>query len=603
MQEDEILGKAYDSRLMKRLLVFARPYAPHIVGAIFLTIFISALSPLRPYLTKIAVDDYISVGDGDGLLLIVLLLFASLVVQGVAQYFMTYFTQWIGQRIIVDVRMQIFTKLQRLALRFFDRNPVGRLVTRVTNDVEVLNEMFSSGLVTVFADVFILIWIVVFMFSINWVLALVTLSVIPFLVYGTFLFRRKVRETYRSVRYEVARLNSFMQERVSGIATMQLFGREKKEFATFEKINEAHMDANIKSVFYYAVFFPAVDFISSLAVALIVWYAGGEILAGLMSIGTLISFIQYTEMFFRPIRDLSEKYNIMQTAMASSERIFKLMDDETIIPEPAAERKTMLPRIEDIAFTNVKFCYNEDEWVLKDVSFSIPRGQTVAIVGATGAGKSTVINLLCRFYDIQHGSITVGDTDIRDVPIAELRKHIGIVLQDVFLFAGSIRNNITLGNDEISAERVEEVSRLVGIDRFIERLPERYDSPIRERGGSLSVGQKQLLAFARALAFDPELLILDEATSSVDTESEILIQQAIASLLRGRTSVVIAHRLSTIQNAHNILVMHKGLIRERGTHQELLAQRGIYYKLYQLQYKDQERTAEKAGIVDDMRVS
>ncbi len=603
MQEDEILGKAYDSRLMKRLLVFARPYAPHIVGAIFLTIFISALSPLRPYLTKIAVDDYISVGDGDGLLLIVLLLFASLVVQGVAQYFMTYFTQWIGQRIIVDVRMQIFTKLQRLALRFFDRNPVGRLVTRVTNDVEVLNEMFSSGLVTVFADVFILIWIVVFMFSINWVLALVTLSVIPFLVYGTFLFRRKVRETYRSVRYEVARLNSFMQERVSGIATMQLFGREKKEFATFEKINEAHMDANIKSVFYYAVFFPAVDFISSLAVALIVWYAGGEILAGLMSIGTLISFIQYTEMFFRPIRDLSEKYNIMQTAMASSERIFKLMDDETIIPEPAAERKTMLPRIEDIAFTNVKFCYNEDEWVLKDVSFSIPRGQTVAIVGATGAGKSTVINLLCRFYDIQHGSITVGDTDIRDVPIAELRKHIGIVLQDVFLFAGSIRNNITLGNDEISAERVEEVSRLVGIDRFIERLPERYDSPIRERGGSLSVGQKQLLAFARALAFDPELLILDEATSSVDTESEILIQQAIATLLRGRTSVVIAHRLSTIQNAHNILVMHKGLIRERGTHQELLAQRGIYYKLYQLQYKDQERTAEKAGIVDDMRVS
>ncbi|MCZ7555146.1 MAG: ABC transporter ATP-binding protein/permease [Bacteroidia bacterium] len=590
MQEDEILGKAYDSRLMKRLLIYARPYAPHIVGAILLTIFISALSPLRPYLTKIAIDDYISVGDSDGLLLIVMLLFASLLVQGAAQYFMTYFTQWIGQRIIVDVRMQIFTKLQRLALRFFDRNPVGRLVTRVTNDVEVLNEMFSSGLVTVFADVFILIWIVVFMFSINWVLALVTLSVIPFLVYGTFLFRRKVRETYRAVRYEVARLNSFMQERVSGISTMQLFGKEKKEYDTFDGINKAHAEANIKSVFYYAVFFPGVEFISSLAVALIVWYAGGEILAGLMSVGTMISFIQYTEMFFRPIRDLSEKYNIMQTAMASSERIFKMLDDDTIIPEPAADRARPLPRIEDIAFTNVRFAYNKDEWVLRDVSFSIPRGSTIAIVGATGAGKSTIINLLCRFYDIQEGSITVGGTDIRDVYIADLRQHIGIVLQDVFLFAGSMRNNITLGDESISGERVEEVSRLVGIDRFIERLPDRYESEIRERGGSLSVGQKQLLAFARALAFDPELLILDEATSSVDTESELLIQQAIATLLKGRTSVVIAHRLSTIQNADIILVMHKGQIRERGTHQELLAQKGIYYRLYQLQYKDQETT-------------
>jgi ATP-binding cassette, subfamily B, multidrug efflux pump len=590
MQEDEILGKAYDSRLMKRLLVYARPYAWHIAGAILLTIFISALSPLRPWLTRIAIDDYISIGDNDGLLLIVLLLFASLLVQGVAQYLMTYFTQWIGQRIIVDVRMQIFNKLQRLALRFFDRNPVGRLVTRVTNDVEVLNEMFSSGLVTVFADIFILVWIVIFMFSINWALALVTLSVLPFLVYGTFLFRRKVRETYRGIRYEVARLNTFMQERVSGIATMQLFGREKKEYETFKGINRAHMDANIKSVFYYAVFFPSVEFISSLAVALIVWYAGGEILAGVMTVGTLISFIQYTEMFFRPIRDLSEKYNVMQTAMASSERIFKLLDDETIIPEVSPDRARDLRGLGDIHFSNVKFAYNEGEWVLRDVSFAIPRGHTVAIVGATGAGKSTIINLLCRFYDIQHGSITIDGTDIRDVPIAGLRQHIGIVLQDVFLFSGSIHNNITLGDQSISRERVEEVSRLVGIDGFIQRLPDGYDAQIRERGGSLSVGQKQLMSFARALAFDPELLILDEATSSVDTESELLIQQAIATLLKGRTSVVIAHRLSTIQNAHNIIVMHKGQIREQGNHQELLAHRGIYHRLYQLQYKEQEFT-------------
>jgi len=588
MQEDEILGKAYDGRLMKRLLVYARPYTGYVVFAIVLTIFISALSPMRPFLTKIAVDDYISVGDKDGLLLIVLLLFATLLLQGVAQYFMTYFTQWIGQRIILDVRMQVFRKLQRLALRFFDRNPVGRLVTRVTNDVEVLNEMFSSGLVAVFADVFILIWIVVFMFTINWALALVTLSVLPLLVYGTFLFRKRVRETYRVVRYELARLNSFMQERMSGIVTLQLFGREKKEAESFDEINKAHMDANIKSVFYYALFFPSVDFLSSLAVALIIWYAGGEIFAGVMTIGTLISFIQYTEMFFRPIRDLSEKYNIMQTAMASSERIFNLLDDDTVIPEVPADRAARLPEIGTIRFEDVHFAYNESEWVLKDLSFTIEKGHTVAIVGATGAGKTTIINLLCRFYDIQKGRITIGGTNIRDLAIAELRQHIGIVLQDVFLFSGSIRDNITLGNDTVTLERVEEVSRMVGLHRFVERIPHGYEAHIRERGASLSVGQKQLLAFARALAYDPQLLILDEATSSVDTDTELLIQQAIATLLKDRTSIVIAHRLSTIQNADSIIVMHKGRLREQGTHQELLARRGIYYRLYQLQYKEQE---------------
>jgi ATP-binding cassette subfamily B multidrug efflux pump len=588
MQEEEVLGKAYDSRLMKRLLGYARPYAPQVFGAIVLTVFISALSPLRPYLTKIAIDDHIAVGDKEGLLIIAGLLLATLLVQGVAQYLMTYFTQWVGQRIILDIRMQVFKHMQRLALRFFDRNPVGRLVTRLTNDVEVLNEMFSSGLVTVFSDVFILIWIVVFMMTINWELALVTFSVLPLLVYGTFLFRKKVRETYRDVRLQLARLNSFMQERMSGISTVQLFGREKREEATFARINEAHMDANIRSVFYYALFYPSVDFISSLAVALIIWYAGGSILAGVMTVGTLISFIQYTEMFFRPIRDLSEKYNVMQTAMASSERIFKLLDDETIVPDPPAARAHALPHIETVRFENVWFAYNEGEWVLRDVSFEIPRGHSVAIVGATGSGKTTIISLLCRFYDVQKGRITVGGTDLRDLTKDELRRHIGIVLQDVFLFSGSIRDNITLGNDGIALEKVEEVSRLVGVERFIERMPERYDTRIRERGGSLSVGQKQLLAFARALAYDPALLILDEATSSVDTESEQLIQEAIAKLLKGRTSIVIAHRLSTIQNADTILVMHKGQIRERGNHQELLAQRGIYYRLYQLQYKEQE---------------
>ena len=588
MQEEEVLGKAYDGRLMRRLLGYARPYRWHVFGAIMLTMVISGLGPLRPYLTKLAVDDYIATGDKDGVFLIAMLLLGTLMLQALIQYFMTYFTQWIGQRIVVDVRLQIFRKIQGLALRFFDRNPVGRLVTRVTNDVEVLDEMFSSGLVTVFADVFILIWIVIFMFSINWALAMVTLSVIPILVYGTFLFRRKVRETYRDVRIQIARLNTFLQERVSGIVTLQLFSREKREEQGYEEINKSHADANIRSVFYYALFYPSVDFISSLAVALIVWYAGGEILAGLMTVGTLISFIQYTEMFFRPIRDLSEKYNIMQTAMASSERIFTLLDDTTIIPEPAPALRRPLPTTGNIDFTGVHFAYNEAEYVLRDVTFQIPKGHSVAIVGATGAGKTTIISLLCRFYDIQQGSITIGGTDIRHVPVADLRRHIGIVLQDVFLFSGSIADNITLGNADIPIEKVREVARLVGADRFIERLPKGYDSELRERGGSLSVGQKQLLAFARALAYDPEILVLDEATSSVDTESELLIQDAIAKLLKGRTSIVIAHRLSTIQNADKIIVMHKGHVREVGNHQELLSQGGIYSRLYQLQYKEQE---------------
>jgi len=589
MQEDEILGKAYDGRLMKRLLAYTRPYKFQITAAIILTVLISALGPVRPYLTKIAVDEYIAHANERGLFTIALLLVATLFLQGIAQYIMTYFTQWIGQRTILDVRMQIFGKLQQMSLSFFDRNPVGRLVTRVTSDVEVLNEMFSSGLVTVFADVFIILWIVVFMFSINAGLALVTLSVLPILVYATFVFRKKVRETYRDIRLQIARLNSYTQEHISGMMTVQLFGREKAELEKHEAINRAHTEANVKSVFYYAVFFPAVDFISALAVALIVWYAGKNILAGVMTLGTLISFIQYTEMFFRPVRDLSEKYNIMQTAMASSERIFNLLDETNILPEPEADDETVCSG--DIEFSNVWFAYNNDEFVLRDVSFTIPQGSTLAIVGATGSGKTTTISLLSRFYDIQRGSIRIGGKDIRSIPTSKLRKSIGTVLQDVFLFSGNIRENITLGNSEITMERVSEAAALVGADRFIQRLPGKYDEPVKERGATLSVGQKQLLAFARALTYNPEILILDEATSSVDTESEFLIQKAIEQLLKGRTSIVIAHRLSTIQNADKILVMHKGQVREQGTHQALLALGGIYFRLYQLQYKEQERVA------------
>lgn len=590
MQDEEILGKAYDGRLMKRLLRYIRPYKYHVAGAILFTIIISALSPVRPYITKLAIDDYIGKGKTDGLGYLVLLMIGVMTVQGVIQYLMTYITSWIGQRTIFDLRMEVFDKLQRLSHSFFDRNPIGRLITRVTGDVEVLNEMFSSGIVTVFADIFIILWIVAFMFLINWELALVTLSVLPVLVYATFLFRKKVRETYRDVRTQVARLNVFMQEHFTGMTTVQLFSREKTEMSKFDAINQAHTDANVRSIFYYAVFYPTVEFLSALAIAIMVWYAGKNILEGMMTLGTLFSFIQYTEMFFRPIRDLSEKYNIMQTAMASSERIFKLLDNESVLAEPATKRSAFQFR-ERIEFQNVSFAYQKDNYVIKDVSFSIDYGTTVAIVGATGSGKTTLINLLSRFYDIQKGEILLDGIDIRTIPTGELRKNIGVVLQDVYLFSGDISSNISLGNPLITREHIRNAAEHVSAHRFIDMLPKQYHSPVKERGATLSVGQKQLLAFARALAYNPQILVLDEATSSIDTETELYIQQAIRELLKGRTSIVIAHRLSTIQNADKIIVMHKGQIREAGTHQELIARGGIYYRLYQLQYKDQELRA------------
>jgi ATP-binding cassette subfamily B multidrug efflux pump len=587
MHEEEVLGKAYDSRLMKRMLKYLRPYVWHVALAILMSILVSGMEAIRPWFTKHAVDVNIAQRDMHGLLITALLFLAVLIVRGVVQYLNTYLTQWIGQRTIYDLRMQLFEHLQNLGLKFFDRNPIGRLITRVTNDIEVLNEMFSSGIVMVFSDVFTIIGILYFMFSMSWQLALVSLSVLPLLFYGTFLFRKKAREAYREVRIQIARINAFMQEHITGMVVDQIFNREKKSFNKFEKINKAHRDANINSIFYYALFYPGVELIGALAVGLIVWYTGVNALAGTITLGTVMAFLQFNEMFWRPIRDLSEKYNIMQTAMASSERIFRLLDDRTIIPEPVSP--IPMPTIRgEIEFRNVWFAYNDTQYVLKDVSFKIAPGETVAIVGATGAGKSSTINLLSRFYDINKGQILIDGVDIRSVRTDELRKHVAVVLQDVFLFAGDIKSNITLGDQSIPFEQVTSAAEIVGADRFIKRLPSGYDTEVKERGATLSVGQKQLISFARALAYDPRILILDEATSSVDTETELLIQAAIKRLLRGRTSIVIAHRLSTIQSADKIIVLHKGEIREVGTHQELLALGGIYYKLYQLQYKDQE---------------
>ena len=585
--EEEILGKAYDSHLMKRLLAYIKPYRKYVIFAILMNIIVAALGPLRPYLTKIAIDDYIAASDYNGLIIISLILFASLLFQAVIQFFLTYYTQYLGQKTLYDLRTQLFIHTQKLALKFFDKTPIGRIVTRVTNDVEALGELFSSGIVMVFSDVFIIVWIFVFMFFMDINLSLVTLSVLPVLIYGTFLFRRKVRESYRDVRLHLARLNSYMQEHITGINVVQIFRKEKDELKKFSNINNDYRQANIKSIFYYAIFYPGVELLSSIAVGLIVWYGGGEIIRGSLTIGVLFAFIQYTEMFFRPIRDLSEKYNIMQTAMASSERIFKLLDNKTFVKNP--EKPVKLERIKgEIEFRNVWFAYNDEDYVLKDISFKINPGETVAIVGHTGAGKTSIINILTRFYDINRGTILIDGNDISRIDKKELRKYISIVLQDVFLFSGTIKTNINMDNDGIEYDKIIESSKFVGADRFIKTLPAQYDEIVKERGATLSVGQKQLISFARALAYDPKILVLDEATSSVDTETEILIQKAIENLLVGRTAIVIAHRLSTIQTADKIIVLHKGEIRETGNHQELLTKRGIYYKLYQLQYKDQE---------------
>jgi len=585
-KEEEALGKAIDSQLFKRLLSYFKPYKLQIAAATILTITISALAAVRPRLTPVAIDDKIANKDIPGLQWIVIILLGTLILQGAIQYIMAYLTSWIGQKIIYDLRKKVYEHTINLNLKFFDNNPIGRLVTRVTNDIEVLYEVFSSGLVTAFGDIFTIIWILYFMFTLDWKLSLVTLSVLPILVYATSVFRKNVRASYARIRVLIAKMNSYIQEHITGISIVQLFVKEKKTIDEFGIINRDHTDENKKSIFYYAVFFPVVELLGAIAVGLIIWYGGGEVFSNYVSVGVIISFIQFTEMFFRPIRDLSEKYNILQTAMASSERIFDLLDQKSPIQDP--ESPVTAKDIKgDIEFRNVWFAYNEEDYVLKNVSFKINEGERIAFVGATGAGKSTIINLLCRFYDVSKGSITMDGTDLRKFGQQDLRSNIAIVLQDVFLFSGDIKSNIDLGNDLISNSTIDESIRNTGLDDFIESLPEGINHKVNERGSTLSVGQKQLISFARALAYNPKILILDEATSSVDTETELLIQKAISKLIEGRTSIIIAHRLSTIQSCDKIIVLHKGEIKEMGTHQQLLENQGLYYKLYQLQYKEE----------------
>ncbi len=582
--EEEALGKAYDARLMRRLMQYIRPYRWWLALAVALLLVTSLVQISLAFITQIAIDDYIISGHGDGLLHMCLAYMAVILVGFGATYSQLYITQWLGQKVQHDVRMEIFAHIQKLHLGFFDKNPVGRLVTRVAGDVNVLNELFSSGVVSVIGDIFMLILIVAALLYYNWQLALITFVVMPLLVVATFVFRSKVRDVFRQVRLKTARLNAFVQEHISGIKVVQLFVQEDRTYRKFDEINSDLRNAHLRGIYYYALFFPTVEVIGAISLGLLLYYGGFQIEAGFLTFGGLVAFINLVERFYRPIRDLAEKYNILQNSMASSERIFKLLDTEPVVAKgrSVTSEKPFAGRIE---FDKVWFAYNEPEWVLKDVSFTVEPGQKVAIVGATGAGKTSLVSLLFRFYDYQRGSIKIDGVELRDWPVDQLRSHLALVLQDVFLFSGTYAGNVRLRDEQISDQHVTEALERVGFGRFLKDAPDGVHTEVKERGATLSTGQKQLLSFARALAHDPDILFLDEATSSVDTETEHLIQSALTELMKGRTSIVVAHRLSTIERADNIIVLHHGELRESGRHEELFRQRGIYHKLYQMQYK------------------
>ena len=585
--DDEVLGKAYDSRLMRRLLGYLRPHRQGVAVALVAIVGHSMMQLAQPYLTKVVIDQHILTGDLSGLDRIAILFLVILLTSFALEYVETYTMQMMGQRIMYDLRMQIYRHLQRLDVRFYDRNPVGRLMTRVTTDVDALNDLFASGVISVFRDLFTLLGIMAILLFMDWRLALVAFAVLPLIVAVAHWFRTHARESYRRVRGWVARINATLQENITGMTTVQLFRQERHSFGQFDDINRAHRDANLDSVFYYATFYPAIEFVGALATALIIWFGGGWTLESTLTLGSLVAFLQYSQRFFRPISDLSEKFNILQSAMASSERVFGLLDTPVEITDPATSHAMRGPRDGRISFDHVSFAYR-DEYVLRDVSFSIAPGERVGIVGATGAGKTTLINLLLRFYDVNRGSVSIDGVDVRDMPLATLRRRFGLVLQDVYLFSGTVRDNIAMGQNGVTDDAILAAARHVHADRVIDRLSDGLDSAVAERGATLSVGEKQLVSFARALAFEPAVLILDEATSSIDTDTELLIQDGLRTLMHGRTTIAIAHRLSTVQDMDRVLVFHRGELRESGTHQELLALRGIYYRLYQLQYKDQE---------------
>src|SRR2546421_1634591 len=632
--DEEVLGKAYDSRLMKRLLRYMRAYKWRVFVALSSIVLKAGADVLGPFLTMVAIDRYLAPAHQapsflsrwlsprplTGIAQIGAIYVALITFSFLLEYLQTYFMQWAGQMVMFDLRSEIFRHLQRMHIGFYDKNPVGRLVTRVTTDVDALNEMFTAGVVSIFEDVFVLAGIVWIMLRMNSNLALLTFAVLPLIAIATKLFRDKVRDSYRLIRVAIARINAYLQEHVSGMMVLQLFNRERRAFKQFSATNAMHMEAFKDAILAYALYYPVVEILSATAIACVIWFGGSNVIHNVTTIGILAAFIQYAQRFFRPIQDFSEKYNILQSAMASSERIFKLLDTPVEITSPAVTKSAEGPgRIE---FDHVWFAYrsshatnggrasspgvatnilltggdarppqaSEPDWVLRNVSFAIEPGETVAIVGHTGAGKTTIISLLMRFYDVQKGAIKIDGVDIKEMDLIELRGRFGVVLQDPFLFTGTIGGNIRLGTEWIKNQDVERAAEEVNLADFIRTMPRGFNEEVRERGSTLSTGQKQLISFARALAHEPKILVLDEATSSVDTETEFRVRDALSRMVEGRTSIIIAHRLSTVQRADKIIVMHKGQLREIGTHQQLLANRGIYWKLYQLQYKDQEIT-------------
>jgi len=588
--EEEAMGKTYDLQVARRLLRYLKPYSRALVPALVLTLLVNLLRVTQPKFTQYAIDWYIVPKQPSGLKWIALIYVLVLLVTFACSYLQDVLLNTVGQRVMYDLRAELYTKLQRQAVAYYDKNPVGRIMTRLTSDVDALNELFTSGVIEVLGDVVMIIAIIFMMLWMDWRLTLVTLITVPLLFSATTWFRKHARRGYDMVRTRIARINAFLQEHISGAQTVQIFNAEQKSRRTFHDINDDHRNANIDTIFYYSIFFPLVDLIGAFGVAVIIWYGGWLVMGNtathtVLSLGALVAFIQYSQQLFQPIRDISDKYNVLQAAVVASHRIFRTLDTPIAINSPENPKKSnrATGRIE---FDHVWFAYKGEDWVLKDVSFSVEPGQSIALVGHTGSGKTTITNLLMRFYDIQKGRILLDGIDVREWDLRALRENFAVVLQDVFLFSGSIESNIRLGRTEIKDERVHWAAKEVRAEQFIERLPDGYQTEVRERGAGLSVGQKQLISFARALAFDPAILILDEATSSIDTETEQLIQQAIDRVMLDRTSIVVAHRLSTVQRAERIIVMHHGEIREMGSHQELLAQRGLYWKLYRLQYAD-----------------
>ena len=584
MQQEKNSGNIIDTNILKRLYEYIKPYSAKFYFLIFLTIAIGIINPIRPLLVSYAIDDHISVGNYRGLLNITIILIILLTISGVFQYLHTYLSGWIGQYIIKDIRINLYEHLLRMRLKFFDKTPIGRLVTRSVSDIEALSEVFSEGLAALIADVLQLTFILIFMFYLDWKLTLMSLSTFPLLVLSTYVFKEKIKQAFNEVRTAVSNLNSFVQEHITGMSIVQIFNSEDREFNKFKEINKEHKKANIKSVLYYSIYYPVSEVIQALGIGLIVWFGAKGVIQEYTTFGDLTAFIMYLHMFFRPIRQIADRYNTLQMGIVSSSRIFDLLDDNDQIPDEGSFAPEKLNG--SVEFKDVWFAYNDEDYVLKDISFKVEKGKNIALVGATGAGKSSVINLLTRFYDINKGEILVDDIPVKDYELHALRNNIGVVLQDVFLFSNTIEENINLGNYDISRQQIYEAAELVGAKSFIERLPGKLEYNVMERGATLSVGQRQLISFIRAMVYDPKIIVLDEATSSVDSETEELIQSAIQKMMAGRTSIVIAHRLSTIQKADKIIVLDRGRIVEEGSHQELLNKNGFYSQLYNMQYKE-----------------